>query len=348
MNKSVNFALSLGLCFGFLLSLSPSVQAQSKVKRADPGIFFRPPSTITGKMMILPIGTTFEGRMNLTVSSAKSKPGQAFSIVLASPVLANGVDVVIPAGAEVVGEVVEAISAKSQKKRKGMPAPKGKLRIMVNMLRLPDGTTFPLVGNLIGEDEAGRGRGRGGRGSIQTQLGSGVGYIGSSEAFENIAPGAKRYGQQYTPGRGPDYVKKREFLAHEIYGTGGDDFKNVNPDDRRIRSLVLRKQDLWIDQGSPLTVKLQAPLRLSFTPNNQGAPVGAETTEAPDSLPPPSSQGNSADIPPITSDPGEAAPLPPRRRPQEQQAPLPAAQSPAPTPPQSQPVNPSASPSADF
>lgn len=296
---------------------------------------------MTGKMIILPIGTTFEGRLSQTLSSSKSHAGESFAITLAAPVLANGIDVVIPAGSSVMGEVVEAIAAKSQPKRKGMPKPKGKLRIQITQLRTPDGTAYPLVGNLIGEDEGKHSRGRS---RLQTPLGSGVGYVGTSEAFEAVAPGANRYGKQYTPGRGPDYVKKREFLAHEIYGTGGDQYNDV--DDKRVRSLVLRKMDLWIDAGSPLTVKLQAPLRISLTPHNAGVPVGAvEQNSGGDDLPPPSTNANTGqDIPPITQESASmTAPTPPRRREPEPQAPpLQQAQ------PQTAPQTPGASPSSDF
>lgn len=321
-------------------SLGISASAQQRTKRTDPNTWYRAPSTMTGKMIILPIGTTIEGRLSQTLSSCKSHAGQSFSVTLAAPVLANGIDVVVPAGSEIVGEVVEAIPSSKQERKKGMPKPKGKLRIQITQLRTPDGTAFPLVANLVGEEEGKNSRGRS---RLQTQYGQGVGYVGTSEAFEAVAPGAKRYGQTYGPNKGPDYVKKREFLAHEIYGTGGQNYDDAQ--DKRIRSLVLRKQDLWIDQGSPLTVRLQAPLRISLTPNNAGAPVGAAPQNpGGDDLPPPSASSGVSDIPPINSDPGADAPPPPPRR----IAPDAAPPQPSVSPPQAPPQNPGASPSADF
>ena len=315
--------------------------AQQRAKRTDPNTYYRAPHTMSGKMIILPIGTTFEGRINKTISSQKSHAGESFSIVLSSPVLANGVDVVIPAGSEIMGEVVEAISSNSQPKKKRMPKPKGKLRVQITQLRTPDGTAFPLVANLVGEQDTKMGRGRSG---LQTPLGSGVGYVGTAEAFEAVAPGSNRYGKQIKDGRGPDFVKKREFLSHEIYGSGGDPTAGV--DDRRIRSLVLRKMDLWIDQGSPLTLKLQAPLRLSVTPNSIGQPVGAVEQDlgaGDDALPGPSPGGGGADIPPITGD--QQTPPPSRRRPKDappQTIPAPSAGNPPAQP------NPNATPSSEF
>ncbi len=338
----------LALSANYLL---PAGAQNSRVKRSDPNTHYRAPQTMRGKMIVLPIGTTFEGRISKTVSSAKSHMGESFSIVLAAPILANGIDVVVPAGSEVICEIVEAVSSKKQPRKKNMPIPKGKLRIQITQLRTPDGTSFPLVASLIGEEDTQKGRGR-----IQGQLGSSVGYVGTAESFEAIAPGANRYGKQYTSQRGPDYVKKREFLAHEIYGNAADDFKNAGGDNRRIRSLVLRKMDLWIDEGSPLTVKLQAPLRLSITPSNAGMPVGAVEKSLGDDIPGPSSGpdsqgGESTDIPRIGDDsnvpgpgpdmqaasPRAAAPQEPIRR----NAPQPQAQTP-------QPQAPGLSPSADF
>jgi hypothetical protein len=325
------------------LTFPPAVNAQQHQKRTDPNTYYRAPHSLTGKMIVLPIGTTFEGRLDKSLSSTKSHAGESFAIVLSSPVLSNGVDVIIPAGAQVIGEVVEAISSHSQPHQRRAPLPKGKLRIQISQLRMPDGTSFPLVGNLTGEQASSRY----GRSNLQTPLGSSVGFVGTAESFEAVAPGSSRYGKQYgsNGGRTPehDYVHKRQFLADEIYGSGADDQKG-GLDDRRIRSLVLRKMDLFIDAGSPLTVKLQAPLRLAVSPVNSGAPVGNVEDQGgaqDDSLPPPSPKGSGADIPPIT-DGGADTPPPPRGRGR-------APESAAPPPAQPQPQQaPGASPSSDF
>jgi hypothetical protein len=328
--------------------LETAAEAQQKPKRTEPNTYYRAPHSMAGKMIVLPIGTTFEGRLTKTLSSAKSHAGESFALVLSSPVLANGIDVVIPAGAQVIGEVVEAISSHAQPRKKHMPPPRGKLRIQINQLRTPDGTSFPLVANLIGEEE-----GRRGGSQFQTPLGSSVGFVGTSEAFEAVAPGSNRYGKTYASqqGRGPekDYVHKRQFLADEIYGTGGERY---SPEDRRIRALVLRKYDLYVDEGSPMTVRLSAPLRLSVSPFNSGAPVGgSQDMGAPDdSLPAPSLKGGGADIPPITGSGGEAATPPAERKRARSSAPVEAAPPPPATSGQAtqQPAVPPASPSSEF
>ncbi len=344
MDKRRKFLIFSMLALTSLPNCFPA-NAEQRVKRTDPNTYYRAPHSLTGKMIVLPIGTTFEGRLSQTLSSAKSHAGESFSIGLSAPVLSNGIDVVIPAGSEVVGEVVEAISSHSQPKQKRMPPPKGKLRVQINLLRTPDGTTYPLVGNLTGEVEGKRG----GRSGFQTPLGSSVGFVGTAEAFEAVAPGSNRYGKQITPGRGPEYVKKREFLRDEIYGNGGERQDGI--EDRRIRSLVLRKYDLWIDAGSPLTVKLQAPLRLAVTPPNAGMPVGSQEQYTQDEgLPGPSTKGGGgSDIPPITDEgaPPDPSPAPRARRTAPQQSSAPA-QSAPPQQQQPAPSTPGASPSSEF
>ncbi len=68
-------------------------------------------TNLEGKTILLPIGTTLEGRMDSTISSGHSKEGDRFTIGMSTPVLANGSDVIIPAGSQIMGEVVEAIAS---------------------------------------------------------------------------------------------------------------------------------------------------------------------------------------------------------------------------------------------
>src|SRR5271166_1084048 len=74
-----------------------------------PQNYYKAASGLQGKTVFLPTGTTFEGRIEQTISSSKSHQGERFSIVIASPILGNGSDVIIPQGSKVLGEVVEAI-----------------------------------------------------------------------------------------------------------------------------------------------------------------------------------------------------------------------------------------------
>lgn len=327
-------ALLLTLTSGFIHA--PASLAQQKVKRSDPNSYYRPAHTMSGKTIVLPIGTTFEGRMSTTISSAKSHAGQAFGIILSSPLLANGNDVVIPAGAQVVGEVVESVPSKAFKRKKGMPISRGKLRIQLNQLRMPDGTSYPLVANLAGEMDDTKG-GRGG-GRLGPSLGSNVAYVGTPTAFEAVAPGNKRYlggpgGPNSRGGNRGDYVHRREFLADEIYGTGGD--RNGGQDEgRRIRSLVIRNYDYWIDEGSPLTVRTAAPLRLGIAAPGEGVPISDVEVEE-EGLPGRSPKNAGSDIPPIG---GNDLALPPKG----------SAPPMTPPPTNTAPPPPAGSPSSDF
>lgn len=271
-------AIALLVCF--LSCLNCQVEAQRN-KRVDPNLYYRAPESMGGRTIVIPIGTTFEGRINTTLSSSRSHPGLAFSIIMSSPVLANGTDVIIPAGSEIIGEVVEAISSSSQPKKKGMPKPRGKLRVQLNSLRTPDGINYPLVASLVGE-ESGRRNGR------AMPIGTGVAYTGTAASFSAVGPGMSKLSRGNNRG-GPQIVSKQEMLSHEIFGMGKDRYSGSN--DSMIRSLVVRKRDYWIDAGSPLSIRLNAPLKLAVTPANSGAPVGSVemAPSVDDSLPPPTS-----------------------------------------------------------
>jgi hypothetical protein len=234
-------------------------------RNMNPETYYRAPSSVHGKTVILPAGTTFEGRMDGSVGSRLSHAGERFTITLASPVLANGVDVIIPAGAQVIGEIVEAIpSSKLPYNKKIEPKPNGKLRVQLNTLQTPDGVSYPLVASMAGETiKLGR------RTMNNPNLGAGVGYMGTSASFEAVAPGMSDRNRG-RGGRGPQVVTKQQMMRDAIYGTG-----NSNSMDRMasptIRSLVKREHDLYIDSGSPITIRLDAPFKIGINPLNPGS-----------------------------------------------------------------------------
>ncbi|MBY0358989.1 MAG: TrbI/VirB10 family protein [Candidatus Obscuribacterales bacterium] len=269
----------LVLCLTLPLAFLPEAHGQ-KSKRTDQNMYYRAPEQMGGKTVVIPIGTTFEGRINSTISSSKSHPGMAFAIVMSSPVLANGTDVVIPAGSEIIGEVVEAVPASAVPHKKRTPKPRGKLRVQLNSLRTPDGVTYPMVASLIGEEGGRRGQNR------RMPIGTGVGYTGSASAFEAVSPAMMKNSRGNT-NRGPQIISKQDVLNHEIFGMGNS---RNNEENGLIRSLVLRKRDYWIDNGSPLSVKLNAPLKLGVTPQNTGGTLEDKDVEADnnDRLPQPS------------------------------------------------------------
>ncbi len=226
---------------------------------AQPGVspYYKSPESFSGKTIVIPAGTTFEGRIESDIGSAISKQGQRFTISLSSPLLANGSDVLIPAGAQVLGEVVQAIPANTvphAKKEK----PVGKLRVEITALKMPNGMTYPMVASLIGEETVSNspyGYNPYGRSSSPVR-GSGVAYMGSTTGFESIAPGKARY----TRNGAPSVVTKNEMLNDPIMGRDRD----MNGEKTEIRSLVKKKRNLYIYNGSPLTIRLEAPFKIGM------------------------------------------------------------------------------------
>jgi hypothetical protein len=269
-----------------LLSASGTAFAQSSAppsrpnRSGDPNEFYRAPSTVQGKTILVPIGTTWEGRIDQTISSAHSHSGTAFNIVMSSPVLLNGTEVVVPAGSSILGEVVEAMPASH------VPHPpyvdkrlvKGKLRISISGLRTPDGVTHPLVASVAGEVDKSGYNGD----YIRSPLGTSVGYVGSSSSFEAVHPSRARTSRGDSQDRRPPVITKRDLLNDPILGAGEDGYRN---DKLQIRSLVVNHRDYYIYEGSPITVRLQAPFKMSVAPPAI-APLG-NVQEIDDQLPPP-------------------------------------------------------------
>jgi len=83
----------------------------------------------------LPEGTTIRVRLLNRLSSASSEKGETFQSKVASDVL-QGDQVLIPAGTEIDGQVVEVSS--------GHPAGRGSLRLRPETIILSDGTRFQL------------------------------------------------------------------------------------------------------------------------------------------------------------------------------------------------------------
>ena len=218
-----------------------------------------------GKTVIIPIGIDFEGRIDHTIGSAVSKQGEKFEVEVSSPVLANGTDVLIPAGSAVIGEVVECIPSARLPHTKGFPKPTGQLRVQLSGLRTPDGVTYPMVASLTGETQAQSGGGRRGKGSERpnTHLGHGVAYVGSQASFEAVAPGAtERF--RARPGQPPKLVKPQDIMRDAIYGDGQAGSQNSGVS--HIRSLIKRNFNLYILAGSPLSIRVDAPFKMGIAP----------------------------------------------------------------------------------
>jgi len=208
-----------------------------------------------GKTVMIPAGTTFEGRVDQTLGSAKSHAGTRFCVTMSSPALGNGQDVIIPAGAQFLGEVVEAIPSKHQPHQKGYNKPTGKLRVQLTGLRIPDGSTFPIVASFIKDAKA------------SSDLGTGVAYVGTQSGFNQMYPRGGGPGNRNTGG----LVSKEAMLKNALYGDPDRDKQSQSGDKNAIRSLVKKGNELVIENGAPMSIRLDAPLRLSLAPVAQTA-----------------------------------------------------------------------------
>lgn len=252
---SIYLALTAAAC-----AILPGPAAYGQRKQ-DPEAFYRSPHTMHGKTVVIPTGTTIEGRMDETIGSSVSKPGKRFTISIASPVLANGTDVIIPSGAKILGEVVEAIPHDKIPRKKGAPKPTGKLRVTMNGLQMPDGMTYPLVCSMTGEAMF-----MGNRVMANPTLGGGVGYMGTAASFEAVSPNLQQNLRR--GGRGPQVVDPSKFMKDPIYGAAAAARSAMNRAGAKplIRALVMRDRELYIDEGSSISVKLDAPLKIGINP----------------------------------------------------------------------------------
>jgi hypothetical protein len=208
--------------------------------------------------LIIPAGTIFEGRIDTRIGSSVSRSGQHFHIVIASPVLANGSTVLIPAGAKVMGEVVEAVPASQVYREKGTAKPKGKLRIQLTVLEMPNGAVFPMVASLAGES-----LGTKYRRSDNPNLGHGVGYVGSSEGFNAVTPQSH---YALSPDRHsikPELVSRDQMLKNPLYGVNRSQPNGGGYNSQPIyRELRQRGNNIEIENNSPLSMRLDAALRI--------------------------------------------------------------------------------------
>ncbi len=262
--------LSTGIALSIATVTFTSPAEAQRNQSADS--LYRGAHTMHGKTVIIPIGVDFEGRIDHTIGSSVSKPGERFEVEVSSPVLANGTDVLIPAGSSVIGEVVECIPSSRLPHQKGFPKPTGKLRVQLSGLRTPDGVTYPMVASLAGETQAqgGGGRGRRGMERANTHLGHGVAYVGTQASFEAVAPGAaQRF--RTKPGQPPKVVTPQDIMRDAIYGNGqaGSPMSGIS----HIRSLVKKNSNLWIVQGSPLSIRIDAPFKMGIAPAAGSATV---------------------------------------------------------------------------
>lgn len=252
--------LAMVAAISIVSGLAP--QADASRRGRDSEHFYRSPSSIHGKTVLIPIGTHIEGRINSTLSSSKSQQGEKFTIEITSPILANNTDVIIPSGSRIAGEVVEALPANKIPHQKGDPRPYGKLRTQITSLATPDGMNYPMVASIAGEYVA-QGRGRL---TLNEEIGNpGMGYVGSQASFNAVHPGVDGKGGGTYGGykTGPKVVKKKEYFKDPILG---EDSRRQNQRGMQVISSIKKKgHDIIILQGSPLRIRIDAPLKIGMS-----------------------------------------------------------------------------------
>ena len=103
----------------------------------DPGIgtATRP---LKGRVVVAPAGSKFEATLATTLSSGINRVGDIVSATVSAP-LVVGADVLIPAGSQAIGQVVNAVPARRFRAGSG-----GVLEIRFTAIQTPDGQRYPL------------------------------------------------------------------------------------------------------------------------------------------------------------------------------------------------------------
>lgn len=140
--------------------------------------------------------------------------------------------------------------------------------MQVTALKMPDGMTYPMVASLIGEQIASNPYNpysmynQNNKNSVR---GSGVAYVGTPTGFESMASGKARYNRNGVP----SVVTKNELLNDPIMGQD----RSISEEKTEIRSLVKKNRNLYIYNGSPLTIRLEAPFKMAV-----GTSAGEESS----------------------------------------------------------------------
>jgi hypothetical protein len=137
----------------------------------DPGIgtAARP---LKGRVVVAPAGSRFEATLVTTLSSGINRVGDIVSATVSAP-LVVGADVLIPAGSQAIGQVVNAVPARRFHAGAG-----GVLEIRFTAIQTPDGQRYPLsasVDNAQFKLQAETGGSRLAKGVGKAAVGAGLG-----------------------------------------------------------------------------------------------------------------------------------------------------------------------------
>lgn len=97
-----------------------------------------PNRPLRGKVVVAPAGSRFDASLVTTLSSGINRVGDIVTASVSNP-LVVGSDVVIPAGSQVIGQIVNAIPA-----ARFMAGSGGVLEIRFTSIQTPDGQRYPL------------------------------------------------------------------------------------------------------------------------------------------------------------------------------------------------------------
>lgn len=127
---------------------------------------------LQGRVATIPAGTTLSVSLPGVISSQYATVGDAISTTLATDLIA-GSSVALPAGTQIVGQVVQAEKA-------GGFGKNGVLNIRFNSAITPNGQTIPISGKIATEDGTGiiyggTTAGRVGKAAATTAIGAGLG-----------------------------------------------------------------------------------------------------------------------------------------------------------------------------
>lgn len=121
------------------------------------------PATIYGRVASIPKGTVLTVTVESPISSLTGRMGDAVNAVVENDIYVNDA-VVVPAGSQVLGEVVSVTPA-------GHVGRHGVLDVRFSSIKLPNGHAMPIIAHIVTGDESGVLKGD----SFLTDMAKGVG-----------------------------------------------------------------------------------------------------------------------------------------------------------------------------
>ena len=185
--------------------------------------------------------------------------------------MANGTEVLIPSGSEVIGEVAEAISSSAQPHDKNAVKPLGILRTQLSSIKMPDGRSYPLVASFA--TDAARSHNKGGIANM-TPRKSTVAYVGTQAGFDSVNPANSSTNKRTRNG----VMSRSDILRDPILG---DTQASGGGNSGVVRSLIRKGRELYIMSGSSITIKLDAPLKIALEASSAQTSIDTVTPDEP-------------------------------------------------------------------